>query len=382
MLMVLTVGLLCSCGSDNEDDDGGGKWAGGNGKAPTDLRGHEFNFFYEYGGELYRSITFSMNKNGDFSFLSYSATNITDYSLLECTKTSANSMHIEIQAYYMQAGIDSFWDGSYYQDPEHNYEIDLTFIDDDQGIADVTTRKKALDMYGSLKEQVDHSTWYFRMDSSVKPDKGMIDAVIDGEIEGEAPLPGDDESGDVEQSDSQIEFKIIRVTSTGFVAKATNGVNGICCGTSPNPTIYDRTSSETYNDNKSIINLKPNTKYYVRPFFEDGKGHVTYYKGTTVTTVGNTPGSAIMLNLSWVGDRVKAEYEINMEGTFKVILRKQYFSTVSPDVIKDFGYKRKGDKEVFYYQYEGAWNGRIGFSIEARDINGITYIGEVITAEK
>jgi hypothetical protein len=88
------------------------------------------------------------------------------------------------------------------------------------------------------------------------------------------------------------EFKL----STGVVSKITYG---LCCSTSQNPTIdnkfistttnnevYTDTPLTTFNDgdNAIIENLQPNTKYYFRPFADNGK--VSYGEEFEITTPG------------------------------------------------------------------------------------------------
>ncbi len=383
MLMAFTVGALCSCGSD-DDDDGTGGGGSGSGKAPTSIRGHKFNFFYEYGGELYRSVSFFQNEDGTFGFLSYSAVDSYGAKLEECTKTSANTMHIEILSTHLNGDIGDYWDDSYYQDFDHSYTFDLTFTDDDQGIAYVTETKYALDAWGKWGKQTTEATWYFRMDSDVKPSSPLIDAAISGEEGGDEPWEDNDEDGNdsetVQPNDDGLNFKISSVGKTYLNYRTESGVSGICCGTSPRPTIYDITgranpSTSTY---INLEGLSQNTKYYIRTFKEEN-GKITYgNKVTSITTVGSTPNSEIMLNLEWVSGGLQAEYAINSTKTFLT-----YFGTsYSENAGHDFGYETQGGSGEYFLKFDGPWSGSLMFYLAAMDIETDIIYEERVTNKK
>ena len=404
MLMAFTVGALFSCSSD-DDDDGPGGGGSGSGKAPSSIRGHEFNFFYEYGGELYRSVSFFQSDNGTFGFLSYSTTDMLGARLDECTKTSANSLHLEILSTHIEAGgTGGYWDGAQYQDADHRYTFDLFFVTDDQGIAYVTETKGGLDAWGHWGIQTTEATWYFRMDSDVKPDKAMIDAVISGEEGGDEPWEDDEEdqggSGDIGHGDSDgtsvndllVDISAVYPTYLYYHVEYANPGNytnpddyltaGVCYGTSPNPTVFDETTTlETVRPNSDsyavMDGLKPNTTYYMRPFREVG-GSIKYYRETSVKTPGTGEDSDVMLKLTYLYDNtIKMEYSINTEGTFKLELWTWDISgTFSP---YDLGYKTKGDKGVETYRWPINWDKRRYFHLLATNVEtGVSYRSNIL----
>ena len=399
LLMAFTIGTLCSCGSD-DDDDGSGGGGSGSGKAPSSIRGHEFNFFYEYGGELYRSVSFFQNEDGTFGFLSYSATDMLGARLDECTKTSSNSLHLEILSTHINGDIGDYWEGSQYQDADHSYTFDLVFATDDQGIAYVTETKGALDAWGNWGIQTTEKTWYFRMDSNAKPDKKLIDAAVSGETGGDEPWEddedqGQDESGDIGQGGSDgtsvndllVDISSVYPTYLYYHVEYANPGDytdpddyltaGVCYGTSPNPTVLDDTTPiETVrpnSDSYAVMNgLKPNTTYYMRPFREVG-GSIKYYRETSVKTPGTDEESDVMLKLTYLyNNTIRMEYSINTEGTFKLELWTWDISnSFSP---YDLGYKTKGDKGSETYRWPINWGNRRYFYLVAKNVEtGMSY---------
>ena len=155
---------------------------------------------------------------------------------------------------------------------------------------------------------------------------------------------------------------------------------GICYGTSPNPTIFDNTGRVERvipysNQTSSITELKENTTYYLRPFREVN-GIVSYYKETSVKTVGTTPDSDLMLEMKFVeGNKMEYEYAINVNRSFKVDLN--IWDTYGNRSVKELGYKQKGDTETGSYTYTLTWEKYTYFYLTARDMDsGITYESE------
>lgn len=388
-LMVLTGGAMCSCGGDDGEGEG---FSGG--YAPADLRGHNFNFFYEYGGELYRSVSFSQNADGTFAFLSYSSVDSYGAKLEACTKTSANTLHIEILSSHLNGEIGDYWEGSQYQDFDHNYTFDLLFTAKDQGIAYVTETKYALDYWGNWGKQTTKSTWYFRMDSAVKPDKDLIDAIVGGGTGGDGTGPGDGGQGGGDTPGSAIGPNELRVdisavypTSLYYHVEYTNPgkytdlddylTAGVCYGTEPGPTILDETTPlETVRPNSdsyaAMTGLEPNTTYYLRPFMEVN-GTVTYFQETSVKTPGADEGSDVMLKLAYLYDNtMKIEYEINVEGTYKLELWT--WDLQGSYCAYEMGYKTKGDSGTDTYRWSGLWRDTRYFYLVAKEIEtGVSY---------
>lgn len=308
------MGALCSCGGSDSDND---YPLNGNGMAPQDLRGHEFNFYYEYGSELYRAMSFFQHEDGTFGFLLYSGVVVYDSSLKSYKRFSANTVQIEIHADYVSNDTGDFWGGTYFQDMVHNYKISAIFADDEQGIAYVELKEKALDPYGKLYDKTENMIWYFRIDSKEKPDKTFIDSTlgIDNEDnEGEDDENGNEgniDSGDTDVTSDAISAKVTEVQESEFGPKfiimieKNSNTNipptvGICVDDSPNPTIddcliateenayllqFDNNSTVVPNSTESI--LKHGTRYYIRPYHTE-KGVTTYYGEVSAETLGNT----------------------------------------------------------------------------------------------
>ena len=390
MLVVLAVGVFCACGGDDGNGGAGGDIGTNNGKAPSGLRGHKFNFFYEYGGELYRSVSFFQDEDGTFEFLSYSATYMFDAQLKQCIKTASDMMHIEIQSTFQSGEIGDYWEGTQYQDSEHSYTFDLRFIDNDQGIAYVTETKYALDYWGKWGKQTTESVWYFRMDSDIKPDKNLIDGMADGGNLGqgsdEGDTDGEENTGpeggtEVSANDLFVDISSIYPTYLYYHVEYANPAAytdpddylsvGVCYGTSPNPTVFDsvtlieivRPNSDSY---AVMSGLASNTTYYMRPFREVN-GSIMYYRETSVKTPGIGEDSDVMLKLTYLYDQtMEMEYSINVEGTFKIELWTwDLQGGYSP---YDIGYKTKGDKGSVTYKWNGYWRDTRYFYLVAENV--------------
>ena len=148
---------------------------------------------------------------------------------------------------------------------------------------------------------------------------------------------------------------------------------GICYSTSPHPTLTDGTMPQqvirpTDDYVSAIVDLEPGTTYYLRPFTENS-GKVTYYRETSVKTVGDD----LILNLNKTGERqMNALYSIDRPGTYEVKLGT--WSITQNYAVQDFGYKTKGDGEGFTYNYTLPWESDRYFYLQARDIDsGILY---------
>lgn len=151
---------------------------------------------------------------------------------------------------------------------------------------------------------------------------------------------------------------------------------GVCYGKSPHPTIYDAsTEREIVNPKtiygRSLPDLERNTTYYIRPYTLKN-GVPTYHTETSFMTQG---GNSVYVSLSHVqGNTVRYNYSINMEGTFKIVIR--YINPINGKNVKvlDLGIHKKGDSDYGNCSYTGEWESRGYMEITAESIsNGYDY---------
>ena len=103
---------------------------------------------------------------------------------------------------------------------------------------------------------------------------------------------------------------------------------------------------------------------------------MTYYEETSVTTVGTTPDSDLMLKMTYDGNNsMTYEYAINTDSSYKIDLWCWKLSGSWSPV--EIGYKQPGDVGSGSYRYPVEWEQRTYFYLSARDLDsGIYYQSE------
>lgn len=395
--MIMLCVALCAvgCGGDSENDDTAGGTYGD--VALPQLNGHELKFYYEYGGKLYRAMALSVTESGSPTALSYMAEMMIGVTEFGYGKTGKNKAAINMTVLFYEAVLNP----GDWQDPWHEYYIELHFVPGNQGLADVTS-KKNVNNNGLSQVKTEHSTWYFCIDSDQLPDKDMIDLYTGnggGSSEGDGSSDGDEGTGTGNVTTSKslktkvnfvqdgekpyINLTVTKNSTTGLPDKV-----GFCVGTSPKPTIENAITKLNENDEcmngfaRTIgkygndITLKRGTTYYIRPYHKNGNKTI-YYEETSVETPGKNFILIAMLTLT---KYYNFNYTIKKEGTYtlgvtckvKTATGDKYYREELKNVGKGSG-SMSWDSSKSGYDLDDIYY--IEFNAKDKD-TGITYISD------
>lgn len=326
--ILIACAAVCVTGCGNGDgDDGHGESTAD--MAPARLNGHEMKFYYEYDGQLYRAMALSVSESGEPAALNYMAEMMIGVTEFGYGKTGKNKAAIDMTMLFYEATVNP----GDWQDPWHEYDMELNFVPGNQGLASVTA-KKNVHNNGISEVKTEHKTWYFSIDSDRLPDKDMIDRYT-GNGEGDDEEDGDDGSGTGNITTSKvlktkvnfvqdgakpyINITVTKNSTTGLPDKV-----GFCVGTVPKPMIENAIIK--LNENEDCLNgfsetigkygngttLKRGTTYYIRPYHRTGNKTI-YYEEMAVETPGNNFMLTAMPTLTGY---YNLDYNIKKDGTY------------------------------------------------------------------
>lgn len=375
--LLLILAGITACG-DSEGGSGGtgGEWA------PEKPVAQEFRFYPDDKDDWVVKILPGETASGGLILMNANVTINKPY--IYYTKTGKNTANVSFN--FQRIAYNG--GGVFYQ-----CEYDLTFTSAHQG---------TYTGYMSVNLEEKPETGYFMFDSDEAPtvddDEEQGGQEQPGGEEGQEPGGGEDQPGGgggggtdlsdpgllkvavTSASPSVINYQIQYRNPGDYKDEDDYLRAGICYGTSPHPTIFDQTGRVErvipYSDMTSgIANLEENTTYYLRPFRETN-GAVTYYEETSVTTVGTTPDSDLMLKMTYDGNNsMTYEYAINTDSSYKIDLWCWRLSGSWSPV--EIGYKQPGDVGSGSYRYPVEWEQRTYFYLSARDLDsGIYYQSE------
>ncbi len=122
---------------------------------------------------------------------------------------------------------------------------------------------------------------------------------------------------------------------------------GIVWSTEPHPLYKDNEYSDvlTVHPENTVFhqleNLKSGTLYYIRPYSMDKNKNITYYKGTTIRTLGGDLTAKVSLKA--IG-KPYASYTIDREGSYTVRLVVANDSEKLQEVVYEMKGQQKGNK--------------------------------------
>lgn len=329
MFMLFTALCFISCGGNDGDDNinGDGDGTGQTDMALTQLNGHELKFYYEYDSKLYRAMALSVTESGTPIVLSYMAEMMMGVTEFGYGKTGKNKAAINMTVLFYEGTINP----GDWQDPWHEYYIELYFVPGNQGLAEVTAKKNVHEN-GISDVKTEYVTWYFSVDSDKLPDKDVIDRYTGNSQGGnEGDSDDDSEESNVVTSKAlktkvnfvqdgaqpQINIQVTKNSTTELPDKV-----GFCVGTSSKPTIENAIIKLNENDEcldgfsrtigESGTTLKRGTTYYIRPYHKTGNKTI-YYEETPVETLGKNYVLTIMPTLT---KYYNLDYNLKKEGTY------------------------------------------------------------------
>ncbi len=151
---------------------------------------------------------------------------------------------------------------------------------------------------------------------------------------------------------------------------------GIVWSTEPNPLYKDNeysdalTISPTDTVFHQLKNLKSGTLYYLRPYSMDKGKNITYYKGTTIQTLGGNLTAKVSLKA--IG-KPYATYSIEREGGYTVRLIIANDAEKLQEVVYEVKGQQPGNKGNMEYRWETAHADTYAYVSIINEASGIEY---------